>query len=504
MPRRSTAQPPPTFPAGAPASSLGVLQVVKMTLDRDPNLAIVEARLAGSRGALLAASGKFDAVLGHQVSSSDARLPLAPEGSFERKTIESDLGLTELFRTGLSIQPAISLLRSEDPTSAPGTVNTGTVTVALRQPLLRGRGRDATVVAAERAAEREVTASGLDLSFTTTQRVQAVASQYWTLAGAQANLDVLRDSEAGSRDLLETTRKLIEADVTPAAEQVQLEANVAAKEAARIGGELALFQARQELGRQIGLEAAEIAGLPPPGDPFPGLAAGVLRPPVDARPFLATALSRRADLRAARLRLEEAAIQESAAANSLQPQLDLLLTPSYTGLVEGVGVERFLSPLYRNVPGAGVALALALSWPPRNRIALGGLEQVLAARRQAALGVDLLVKEIGANVPAALEAVVRDAAQLARATAAVRLFERAVENEQKKLRAGTSTLIDVMTQSDRLTGARQTEVSAHLALASALLALRFETGTLMASAGEFASLGYDNLTTPPTAEEPPP
>jgi outer membrane protein TolC len=77
-----------------------------------------------------------------------------------------------------------------------------------------------------------------------------------------------------------------------------------------------------------------------------------------------------------------------------------------------------------------------------------------------------------------LDAVTRGAQQLERATEAVRLFERAVENEEKKLRAGTSTLIDVISQRDRLTSARQSRVSAHLALAVAVARLRFETGTL--------------------------
>ena len=59
----------------------------------------------------------------------------------------------------------------------------------------------------------------------------------------------------------------------------------------------------------------------------------------------------------------------------------------------------------------------------------------------------------------------RDSLQLDRAREAVRLFERAVVNEEKKLKGGTSTLLDLITQRDRLTAARQTEVSAELALA---------------------------------------
>ncbi|MFP5289360.1 MAG: TolC family protein, partial [Thermoanaerobaculia bacterium] len=95
-------------------------------------------------------------------------------------------------------------------------------------------------------------------------------------------------------------------------------------------------------------------------------------------------------------------------------------------------------------------------------------------------------RRIAADVPTALDAVSRNAEQLERATLAVRLFERAVVNEEKKLRGGTSTLIDLIAQRDRLTAARQAEVTAQLALALALLELRFETGTILPE-GEVAA-----------------
>ncbi len=484
-----------------PGGSLGVLDVVRMTLERDPNLGIVQAQLEASRGALLVATGRFDPILTDQLLETDAKVPLGGGQSADQRRVENDLGVTKLFRSGLSIGPTVSLVRSADSSIGPATGNAGVLTFALRQPLLRGRGRAATA-AVELAAGREVAASALDLLQATAQRIQVVVAQYWSLAAAQANLDILGASEASSRTLLATTRRLIEADITPAAEIVQLEANLAAKEASRIGGELALFQARQELGRQIGLDAPEIGVLPPAADPFPAL--GPAPPPAaDASRLIATALAHRADLQAARTRLESADIQVRAADNALKPQLDLVFTPSYNGFAPGVGLPTFFYPLYRNVPGASFSLGFDLSWPTANRIARGGLEQALAARRQDALAVDLLVKTIGANVPSALQAVLRDAAQLERATLAVRLFERAVDNEEKKLRAGTSTLIDVITQRDRLTAARQGEVQSRLALAQALLELRFETGTLVAAAGDANRLRYADLTTVPPAEAAP-
>jgi outer membrane protein len=331
-----------------------------------------------------------------------------------------------------------------------------------------------------------------------------VVSQYWTVEAAVRNLEVLAASEASSRDLLENTRKLIAADQVPAAEVVQLEANLAAQESARIGGERQLFTARRDLGREIGLDGPEIDRLPLPADPFPAVLPEKVPPAAGAGPFVAAALQERADLRAARERQASAEILRRAAENALEPQLDLLFTPGYSGLTVGSDPASFFSPLYRNIPGASTTLGLSLTLPLLNRRAKGELLQADAALRQNALAVDLIAKAIGANVPAVLDSVGRDAKQLQKAREAERLFERAVINEEKKLRGGTSTLLDVINQRDRLTAARQTEVSAQLALAVSLLQLRFETGTLVGDnggGGEVGAVDISRLTTLPLAEE---
>ena len=483
-------------PAGA---GLGLLEAVRMTLARDPNIAIQESRLQASRGSLEVFAGAFDPVINSTLTQNDLRTPLSTSSSDESRTLHSTLSVSQLFRSGLSIQPQVDLLRSDDVTAGTGAVNTGTLSFVIRQPLLRGRGRAATD-ADERAAEREVAASALDLRQAVAQRIEAVVAQYWTVESAARNLEVLRQTEASSRNLLENTRKLIEADQVPAADLVQLEANLAFTESARIGGEHQLFVARQGLGREIGLDAAEIERLPLPADPFPAVRLDTVPPPSAAGPFIAEAVRRRDDLRAARERQAGAEIRRVAAVNALKPQLDLLLTPAYSGLAPGSDPVSFVAPLYRNVPGAGAAVGLSLSLPVWNHRAAGALVQIEASLRQSALAVDLLVKGAGADVPSALDAVGRNAHQLDKAREAVRLFERAVVNEEKKLKGGSSTLLDVINQRDRLTSARQAEVSSQLALALALLDLRFTTGTLVGEEGETDSLQASRLTTLPMPE----
>lgn len=488
-------------PAGAPPGTepddgLSLLEVVEMALAHDPNIALGESRLAASRGALLAAAGAFDPLLTNDVGASDTKARDASDAVTETRAVNAALSLPALLRSGQSLTPEIQLDRTADGS----TTNRAAVSFTLRQPLLRGRGREA-VTAAERAAERGVAASRLDLRHTVSLRLRAVIFQYWTVAAAAQDLEVLRITEASSRDLLATTRRLIAADLTPAAEIVQLEADVAASEASRIGAEQALFAARQDLGREIGLEPWQIRALPLPADPLPEFESETLSREAEEE-LSRQALARRADLGAARERLAESEALLAAAEDALRPRLDLLVTPSYSGLVEGDSAGDFFSPLARDVPGLSTRVSLSLAWPIGNRAAHGALIQADAARQQSALVVELTAKEIGAEVPVALDAVWRSAQRLDRAVAAVGLFERTLENEEKKLRAGSSTLIDVINQRDRLTAARRNRVAAQLALALALAELRFQTGTLIGGAGEVGSVSIDDLTTVPGPEAP--
>jgi outer membrane protein len=486
-------------PPAAPASGLGLLEAVRLTLSRDPNIAIEETRVRSSRGALEIAGAPFDPVITSGNTRTATDTPISESAGQLTTLLDDNLGLTRTFRNGTSIGPGIELARTGTPGGP--VVDTGTVSFRIRQPLLRGRGRG-IADAGERSARHEVAATELDLRFTTAQRVQTVASLYWQARAAQLNLDVLTSSEASAREILDNTRRLVEADETPAAELVQLEANLAAKESARIDGERSLFAARQSLGREIGLDRAEITALPFPADPFPDLRPDALPSLAEADWLVAVALRHRADLRAARERQSEFDILVRSAENGLKPQLDLVLTPSYTGFREGGSTGTFFSPLVSSIPGLTSLLSLNLSLPTANSLARGQLTQARAAQSQNGLISSLVVKGIGADVPTALDAVRRNALQLQKAAEAVRLFDRTVVNEEKKLRAGTSTLINLITQRDRLTSARQGEVSAQLALALSLLDLRFQTGTLLAEDGGEVALQQSRLVSPPTQEEP--
>lgn len=468
----AVAQPSAPDPAG-----VTLLSVIERMLALDPNIALERTRVEISRGAWLVESSRFDTLLTSSASGAEAREPTSETDSTETESLNTSFGAVRELRTGLSLEPSVTLSRVDE--GGEGPLNLGTVGFTLRQPLLRDRGRG-VVTAGERSAERLLSGADLDLSHRISERVRAVAAQYWSVVSAWENLEILRTTEASARSFLESNRRLVAADARPEASLVLLEADLADKESATLAGAQRLFEARRNLALEIGLEPWEMDELPLPSEPLPERAGGELPDPGRAPDFVAEALERRADLHAARRRLESDAILLHAADNALRPRLDLVLTPSWTGLVESDGLGALLASGVENVPGLSSSLGLSFSFPFGNRAARGLRIQTAAALEASELTVALFERQIGATVPIALNAVRQSTLQLERAARAVELFERAVVNEEKKLQAGRSTLIDVITQRDRLTAARQTLVAARLDLALSLLDLRFETGTLLA------------------------
>ncbi|MEM9596313.1 MAG: TolC family protein [Acidobacteriota bacterium] len=478
-----------------------MLRALELTLERDPNIRLAESRIDSARGALLTASSTFDPNLSADLSREDSETPTDETTVRDTETLDAGVTWSQRLRSGQTLTPGLDLSRNELDSASE---NTATVSFALRQPLMRGRDAEA-VTAGEVAAERELTASHLDLAQTLADRLQAVTIQYWAARAAYLDLEILRTTEESSRNLLATTRRLVEADLTPSAELVQLEADLLSREVSRLSGEQALYEAMQRLGAAIGLEPDESSRLPLPAEGFPvvpapeaadpratGDGAGDDVPPTEAPRaddprrsiLLRRALDFRADLRADAERLEAARLRLLAADDALDPQLDLVFTPSYSGFTSGDGFGDYFGPLGDNIPGLSATFALAYRFPLGNRAAEGGLLSAEASVRQQTLSLDLARRNVGAEVAVALDSVLTNARVVAKQERAVDLFAQALENEEKKLRVGSSTLIDVISQRDRLTSAQQRLNGARRALAVALVGLRFETGTLVRFDGQ--------------------
>lgn len=484
--------PGPTAPQSPSGSNfpVGLLDAVRLTLAKNPDIQLGEKQVESGQGVLQQASGQFDPSLSLTAGRSVDNTPLNqqsralyarqgfPVSQVSTNITSYNLALQKLLRNGIVLSPSIGA------TSTSGTLNDfsqlsaqnqGKVNFSIRVPLLRGSGESAA--AGETAAGLEWEARKQDLRYAISQSVLNTVTAYWSLLAAGKNLAIARESEASVRRMVGETRKLIEADELPAADLNMVKANLLDKTASRISAEQAQLVARQRLGQVMGISYRKIAALEPV-DGFPVIATKLATLQSQSLRLIDLAMSRRADLAAARLRQDSARTLAGAAQSNLKPQLDVNLSVGYSGLAEGGSV--IPGGLDQNRGGANIGTSISYQWPFDNNVARGQYRQQAAAYDQSTIRTSSLERAIALGVESALSALTHGAQQLEKSEETVELYRISEENEKTKYKLGISTMIDVLTTSDRLLSARLSNIAFRLNTLNALAQLNFETGALLA------------------------
>ncbi|MHB8520220.1 MAG: TolC family protein [Limisphaerales bacterium] len=494
----------------SPGRTVGLLEAVRMTLALDPSIRLQEKQIDFTKGVLQNASGQFDLGLDTLLSRGITR---TPRTQFERSyslppalpgqlttvldEIDSHVGLKKQFRSGISVGPALDMTRIADNLDQQRAVNRADINFAVTVPLLKGFGRKATG-AAEEAARVDYEASSLDLKQTIATRILNTATAYWSCLAATKQLQILRESESRSSNLVEQVRALIRGKELPASDLKQVQADSAGKTAARFAGEQQLYQARQNLGLAIGLSLEQLPTAPLPLDMFPAAAPAPLM--LHSPQVLQDSLERRADYQSLLKAQQSAEILQVAARKNLKPQLDLNVQVGYASLEEGSQFARYYGTLEaRRLAGANALATLSLEWPFANNQARGLLLQRESLTEQTRIRLRDLARNISSGILVAVNNLEQSLAELEKAEVATQNYQLAVTNEWKKVQSGTSTIIDVITTADRYADAQINQISARSRYASALAQLRFETGTLVSPAnagGDSISL-EDLITVPP-------
>jgi len=468
--------------------TLSLQQALESTLAFHPQLHLQEEQVKVSRGMLLQASSQFDMTLQASATEGRAYLPLDSVTESElgpgsaSSTITDSLGMgaggTQLFRNGMSFGPTVTLNRTADNLATTYGANRSQTSLQLTVPLLRGAGRD-VVTANEKAAGLGVDASVFDVNQTMADLLANTALAYWNLVSTERLLEVLAGSEARGKAIVENVATLIAADQIPRSDLAEVSANLAQRTGARIAAEQQVVSARQQLALAMGLPQDRLLSLPDPADPLPVASTEAIPLPEAVPQFINMALTRRADLMSLKRRALAADTLVLPAKNSLKPQVNLVFTGGYSGYREGNTPGSVLLAPFVGAHGPDVSGGITYSFPLGNRNAIGAVMQAEAGSRQAQLRIDDAARTASSNVIVAYEALRSTALQLERAREAVRLFQSALDNEREKYRLGVSSLIDILTVEDRLTGSLTAQVQADGAYASALAQLRSATGTIV-------------------------
>jgi outer membrane protein len=496
-----------SFESRAEPKPLGIMDAIHQAMKNHPRLMIGRQNVRANQGAVRAAWGKFDWTLqgnlGHAQTSDSQRYDMEIDRNSRIDATTMGVSVSKLLPWGMIVSTGADLSKTnttiDDTLSMTSTVSStpiiGTLSLTVTQPLLRGFG-DATIANLD-ASKQEWKASRFEFQQTIVQQIRQVASNYWAYVSAQAFLDAATESEGRSLKLLNDNRRLVQADLRPAAELRQLEANYSDTKRSRLGAEQSLVEARYQLGVAIGLDAhaAMRLGRPQTAMPTPP-------PPekmkLESESSFRVALVRRPDLKALKHRTKAAKLRVSSSQNASLPQLDLNGQVKYAGL--GLDGETTSSAALgpSPLPGYTAFLNLNLSWPPQNNFAEGIHAQAVASHRIAQESERALTQQIGASVFSAADGLEKRARIAHEGIQAARLYAQSVQNEEKKLKAGLSTLINLVLIEERLANAKATEISGLQRYAEAILNFRFATGTLMKSDSASTEISPEKILRFPT------
>ena len=504
-----------------------------MTLSRSQNIRIQETVVEESRGSLLVDQGAFDTHLVGTGSHGEQREPNLPypvksaatspiilpaynlvtgapiagigvviPGSaaqpagpqvFDQSLTSFDVGINKLLGNGSEVS-LDGIYNRENEVPLGPIENLSELRLTVQVPVLRAftpSDQDYEV----RSGKDQYGAQILTYRHVVSQAILQTAQAYWALRSAQEQLDLLRAYETTSLSFRKLVSLLINGNEKARSEIEQADAYVAEATGRRLQGEQAVFEARQALAVAMGLDRQGLRYAPMAAEPFPGTNLDDVANSQDR--LIAAALVLRADYLASLKAQDSAQELMDAARLDLLPQMNFQIKASEFGGDTATSFDGFEHSFLGHQTGVSVVGQLQFDWPIENRVARGNFVSSSAQRTQAEEQTSQLETSIASGVLVAIDALMSGTRQWLASREAVTAYEMATDTEEKKYKAGVSTLLDVLDTEDRQLDEMLTEVSARQQIADAYAQLRYQSGTMLGGQGKSVIITPDVLETPP-------
>jgi len=494
--------------------NLSLYDALTIAISKNANIMISAARLDAIKGASRVQRGLFDYTANAQIGLSRNTSPNNTLNSYttvpelylpytDSSNVNSQIGLTKLFTNGIAINlSAQHNTFNSNLLDAQGLMsqNTGLLTFQVVLPLLKNSGSAAS--SNLRASEIEAQAAKDDLEFVVNEMVLNSTLAYWDYLGKTKLLEIASNNEKSAEKTVQDYQKLISGDQLPKADALLAQGSLKQKTITRIYYQQALLDSRKVLGRSIGLEPDNVMQIAQVSDQFPNYKNGKLDEVLpDLDRVITSTLGSRADIKAAKKRVEKYEVLRNAAKNNLSPQLDVLLSASQQGLVEGYSPyqgsaigNNWGSAFQPYRPGYGAYLQFRM--PLENNEAKGLLQQQQAYVNSTTINLNELEYSTKNNIQVATYAMIRAYDQMTEAKVAEQKYEMSLNNERTKKKLGLSTLLDVLNVEDRYNNAQITHVQSQVAYASSVAVFLFQTNNLVVRNEDLFSINVTNLLNP--------
>jgi len=469
------------------------------TLKANPGISVQQERVVQGEGLLQNASGQFDWTGLASASAGSTKLPLddndmqtweaaktvnqlagrpAP-ADYTRDDVRTfSLGAQKQFRTGVTVAPTLSTQDVDNNYDTWRAQNRSDVRIELTVPLLRGLGASYTG-ANELATSSQLVATRYLSKHNIARTIFETASNYWNCLASRLSFELTTDTQARSDQLLTLVERLVRAGSLEPAVLNQAKAKLYSNKVDVQDGEVSLYRSRQALALSMGYKPQELPAAPDPGGEFPAVASSTLLEKANAEDYIRLALRQRGDLLAAKTDSATASILLAKAQNDTKPKLDLGLMAGYAGFDESRSDERYFRSLSSRTSGPNAFASLSLELPIANNAAKGNVVYRKSLLKETELTLAGIENQIASQVLIAYTALRTAISEYALAQLSEDAYKNAVEFENRKYRAGTSTLTALIDIEDRYFKARVAKIEVLRKYSVALAEFRFVTGTLL-------------------------
>ena len=358
--------------------------------------------------------------------------------------------------------------------------HSGTVSLQLTQPILRGFGAKYNKVQISIANNARI-ASEAQLRLTVLNTVADVIKAYWDLVGAMENLKVRSESLDNAERLLKVNETRREIGTAADIEVLQAKAGVATRQSEFISARQNISDASNFLKNLLNLRDGEYFS--------DALVIPIDRPnPQDANEFDADAhadrvmaaideaLEKRPEVQIRQIDVDNSALEEYRTRKEMLPQLDFVY--NYTTGGRDHKLRDTLTGI-RDRQDYAYTYGVQGSIPLFNRAARGSYNRARLQRRQAEISLDQVRQQLMLNVRLAASKLASNAILVQSNKQATRLQIANVAAEEKRLQLGVTTSWQVLQIQQDLTAAQVQELISNIEYEKALIELQLAEGSLL-------------------------
>lgn len=259
--------------------------------------------------------------------------------------------------------------------------------------------------------------------------------------------------------------------------------------AQRVQALVSVYSAAKTLGVTIGLPASELKKLPFAIEQFP-----TIKPhdvgSLNTDTLVDAALARRQDRAAALNTIKAKQVMLDKA------KMDLYPSPQLTGTIGSTinneKVSLFEAPERGTKVGLDASMLVMWAWPFANNAAEGAVMSAQSDVNTALINMEDLSSNIAANVTSSADTLQELARDVESQQKAVVAFTKSFDDMREKFRRGATTMFETIQSEEQLTTAQSELVDFQLALANAVVQLRYETSTLLSSETVIRTPGFPN------------